>query len=227
MTEIKENALFIADAHYPHHGKQFLDILKKLDSGEREVSQLFLMGDNFDLLFAYNDHIQTFSREAIALLQKLSQKIEIHYFEGNHDFCLKPIFPHMQIYSREEQPAYFKLGEARVGISHGDRYAVGTVYDLYCTLLRRKTTLRLLRPLSKFLISSQMKKLSSKNICHPFEGFESRVGEILHAYGEIDLVIEGHYHQAKVVGKYISLPSLACQQEVALVKDGKVVFTSL
>ena len=92
MITIKEQALFIADSHYPHHGDAFLDLLKKLEHGVLKTTQLFLMGDNFDLLFGHNDYIQTFSKEAIDHLQTLSQKIEIYYFEGNHDFCLKEVF---------------------------------------------------------------------------------------------------------------------------------------
>ena len=120
MITIKEQALFIADSHYPHHGDAFLEVLKKLESGELKTSQLFLMGDNFDLLFGHNDYIKTFSKEAIRLLQRLSKKLEIHYFEGNHDFCLKELFPDIKVYSREEQPIMFTLGDKKVAISHGD-----------------------------------------------------------------------------------------------------------
>lgn len=74
MPSIKEGALFIADAHYPHHGNAFLTLLQQLDNGNLQSPQLFLMGDIFDLLFGYNDYIQTFSYEAITLLQKLSTK---------------------------------------------------------------------------------------------------------------------------------------------------------
>ncbi|BAF72253.1 UDP-2,3-diacylglucosamine diphosphatase [Sulfurovum sp. NBC37-1] len=227
MIEIQGNALFIADSHYPHHGDAFLETLQKLESGEVQTPQLFLMGDNFDLLFGYNEYIQTFSLEAIELLQKLSQKIEIHYFEGNHDFCLKELFPQVQVYSREEQPVFFNLGEKKVGISHGDKYATDFGYDLYCKIMRNKTTLTVLKPFEKAIIDDRMKKLLEKNICHTFTGFEKRVEEIMKHYEECDLVIEGHYHQAKVFGNYISLPSLACQEQVAVVKEGKVLFVSL
>ncbi|RUM72514.1 MAG: UDP-2,3-diacylglucosamine diphosphatase, partial [Sulfurovum sp.] len=50
MIQIKENALFIADSHYPHHGDAFLVLLQKLEKKEIHTSQLFLLGDNFDLL---------------------------------------------------------------------------------------------------------------------------------------------------------------------------------
>jgi UDP-2,3-diacylglucosamine hydrolase len=227
VIEIQESAIFIADAHYPHHGDAFLKLLQRLESGELTTPQLFLMGDNFDLLFGYNDYIQTFAGEAIALLNKLSQTIDIHYFEGNHDFCLSPIFPDIAIYSREQQPLYFTLGSCRVALSHGDKYATGFGYDLYCKLLRNKTTLRLLQPFEKAIIDDRMQKLSQKNICHSFNAFESRVAKILTHYEKADLVIEGHFHQAKQVDKYISLPSLACQGEVGMVKEGRLLFLRL
>ncbi|TET90677.1 MAG: UDP-2,3-diacylglucosamine diphosphatase, partial [Sulfurovum sp.] len=189
--------------------------------------QLFLMGDNFDLLFGHNDYIKTFSNEAITLLQRLSKKLEIHYFEGNHDFCLKELFPDVKVYSREEQPIMFTLGDKKVAISHGDKYVTGFGYDLYCTVLRNKTTLTLLKPFEKAIIDHRMKKLSKKHICYTLQGFEKRVEEILEHYTDADMVIEGHFHQAKVFGKYISLPSLACQGQVAVVRDGEIEFIEL
>ena len=225
--EIKEGAIFIADSHYPHHGDAFLVLLKKLENGEIKTSQLFLMGDNFDLLFGYNDFIQTFSSEAIALLRKLSTKLEVHYFEGNHDFCLKEVFPDIKVYSREQQPVMFKLEEKKVAISHGDKYVTGFGYDLYCKVLRNKTILTLLKPFQKAVINYYMQKLSQKKICHTFEDFDKKVENILEYYKEADLVIEGHFHQSKVLGKYISLPSLACQGQVGVIKEADMLFITL
>ena len=227
MNVIQENAIFIADSHYPHHGNEFLILLQKLDNEEIKTSQLFLMGDNFDLLFGYNDYIQTFSSEAIILLQKLSKKIEIHYFEGNHDFCLKELFPNINVYSRDEQPIMFTLNEKKAALSHGDKYVTGFGYDLYCKVLRNKTTLTLLKLFEKSIIGDRMHKLSQKNICHVFHHFDNRVEKILKHYTNVDLVIEGHFHQSKILGKYISLPSLACQNKVAVIEEGKVVFKDL
>lgn len=225
--EIKENAIFIADSHYPHHGDAFLTLLQRIAAKEIQPPQLFLMGDNFDLLFGYNDYIQTFSKEAIVLLQRLSKELEIIYLEGNHDFCLKELFPDMKVYSRAEQPIYYELNGQKVALSHGDRYVTGFGYDLYCKLLRNKTTLTLLKPFQKLIINHRMGKLSGKEICFNFTGFETRVEQILEHYQEAGLVIEGHFHQAKTIGKYISLPSLACQGEIGVVENGKIVFKKL
>ena len=224
---IEEGALFIADSHYPHHGNDFFLLLQKLVSKEITTPQLILMGDNFDLLFGYNDYIKTFSKEAINLLQALSKTTKIHYLEGNHDFCLKELFPDIHVYSREEQPVQFMLNEKQVAVSHGDKYVTGAGYDLYCRLLRNKTTLTLLRPFEKWIIDHRMGKLSQKKICRTFHGFEKRVEAILSHYKDADLVIEGHFHQAKRVGKYISLPSLACQREVGVIKESEIMFVSV
>jgi len=226
MISIQENAIFIADSHYPHHGDDLLILLQKIESGAVATPQLFLMGDNFDLLFAYNTYIQTFSKEVITLLQRLSKTLEIHYLEGNHDFCLSALFPDIMVYSREAQPVFFILNGKKVAMSHGDKYATGFAYGLYCKVMRNKHTLMLLKPWEKYIIDDRMVKLSKKNICHHFEGFEKRVEQILASYETCDLVIEGHYHQAKIFGKYISLPSQACQHQVAVVEEGEIVFKS-
>ncbi|CAA6803050.1 MAG: FIG022708: hypothetical protein [uncultured Sulfurovum sp.] len=227
MMKIKEGAIFIADSHYPHHGDAFLKLLLAIEKKEIKTDQVFLMGDNFDLLFGYNDYIQTFSHEVIDLLQKLSETIEIHYFEGNHDFCLKNIFTNMNVYSRDAQPKVFLLDNKKVALSHGDKYETGFGYNLYCKLLRHKKTLQFLKLFDKAIIDDRMKKLSKKHICHTFTGFENRVESILKHYEDVDLVIEGHFHQSKMLGKYISLPSLACQGKVGVVVEGKVVFKRL
>lgn len=226
-NEIKEGAIFIADSHYPHHGESFLLLLHKINNKEIKTPQLFLMGDNFDLLFGYNDYIQTFSAEVIKLLQALSKEIEIIYMEGNHDFCLGELFPDIQVYTREEQPIHYTLDEQSVAIAHGDKYVTGFGYDLYCKLLRNRFTLMILKPFQKPIINDRMKKLSSKNICRPFRNFPQRVEQIMEHYKGIDLVIEGHFHQAKVIGNYISLPSLACQGEVGVIEEGNIVFKRL
>jgi len=227
MTDIKESALFIADAHYPHHGDEFIKLLYKLDSGVLTTPQLFLMGDIFDLLFGYNDYILTFCDEAISLLQKLSQKIEMHYFEGNHDFCLKDIFPNINVYSRDEQPVIMKLDNKRVALSHGDKYETGFGYGVYCRLLRNKITLNLLKPFEKKIINYQMEKLPSKIICRKMPDFEQKAKAIMSYYKDVDLVIEGHFHQAINIDNYISLPSLACQKKVAIVQESNIIFSNI
>jgi len=217
--ELKEHALFIADAHYPHHGDAFLELLQKIENKTIETPQLFLMGDIFDLLFGYNHYIQTFSQKGIDLLNRVSEELEVIYLEGNHDFCLKETFPHIKVYSREEQPIHYKLKTEDIYLSHGDKYETGLGYNLYSKLLRSKILLTLLRPFEKKIIDHRMKKLKVKKICGKFIGYEKRFDAILSHYPKDSIIIEGHFHQALQYKNYISLPSLACQGEVTMVKD--------
>jgi UDP-2,3-diacylglucosamine hydrolase len=222
--QLKEGALFIADAHYPHHGDAFLTILKKIEAKELTPPQLFLMGDIFDLLFGHNNYIETFSKPAITLLQKLSKELDIIYLEGNHDFCLKELFPNITVYSRREQPVHYKLAEQNIYLAHGDKYTAGALFNLYSTLLRTKTTLTLLKPLEKRIIDHRMGKLKVKSICGDFKGYQKRFDAIRSHYPKDALIIEGHFHQALQHKNYISLPSLACQAQVGVVKGKFIKF---
>ena len=222
--EIKENALFIADAHYPHHGDEFLKLLQQLRAKELTPPQLFLMGDIFDLLFGYNDYIQTFSKPAIELLQEISKELEIIYLEGNHDFCLKELFPNIKVYSRKEQPIHYRLGDKDIYLAHGDKYTAGAIFNLYATLLRTKSTLTILKPFEKQIIDHRMNRLKIKSICGDFKGYAKRFDAIRDHYPKDALIIEGHFHQALYYKNYISLPSLACQGEVAVVRGEGLEF---
>lgn len=221
---IKENALFIADAHYPHHSKKLLTLLQDIQNSKIQTSQLFLMGDIFDLLFGHNDYIQTFSKEAITLLQTLSQTLEIIYLEGNHDFCLKEVFPNIKVYSRKEQPLHYKLNEQDIYLSHGDKYETGFGYNLYSKILRNKITLSLLKPFEQQIIDHRIKKLKAKKICGIFKGYKKRFDAIRSHYPKDSLIIEGHFHQGLVHENYVSLASLACQGKVGIVKNGEISF---
>ena len=225
--EIKEGALFVADAHYPHHGEEFLELLRRLQNGEIVTPQLFLMGDIFDLLFGQNEYIKTFYPEAISILNELSKSIEIHYFEGNHDFLLKNIFTNIKVYPRESQPVLFKLNGKVAGLSHGDRFALGWKYDLYCLFQRSPLLFTVLKPFGKYLIDRQMGKLKKKSICRKMPDFEKRAEKILAHYNDANIVIEGHYHQGVKLGRYISLPALACQKEITVVRNGELLFLKL
>jgi len=69
-----------------------------------------------------------------------------------------------------------------------------------------------------------MKKLKAKKICGEFKGYQKRFDAIRSHYPKEALIIEGHFHQSLVHENYVSLPSLACQGKVGIIKNGKIVF---
>ena len=134
---IKEGAIFLADAHENVNRNGFLKFLRAIDSGEiKEPPQIFLLGDMFDFLTGEGEYTREFYSEHLNLINKISQKVEIFYFEGNHDFRLSNLFDKtreiwderemlryksVRVYDIYDQPANFKtINEERVQIAHGD-----------------------------------------------------------------------------------------------------------
>jgi UDP-2,3-diacylglucosamine hydrolase len=226
---LKEGAIFIADAHYPHFGSRLLEVLEAIESGEIDTPQLILMGDIFDLLFGCGNYIQSFSKDAIEALNRVSNKKEVIYLEGNHDFYLKRVFRNIKIYSIAKQPLKMRLGSKLVMLSHGDKFEVGIGYKIYSSLIRSGVVLNLLRVAERFIINRNIQRLKQKSICRgEFVGFEKKVKKILTHYPkDVDLVVEGHFHQGVKIQNYISLPSLVCQEAIGVVENREIVFKKI
>jgi len=227
MIQIEEGALFIADAHYPTHGTALLELLYQIDAGELVVPQLFLMGDIFDLLVGGLEKSYALNSEAIKLIKSISTHTDIFYFEGNHDFQLKKIFTNIKIYSREEQPQYMGYNGFIVGLSHGDRFLSGWKHDLLSRVLRKSFILKTIKTLRPRIIEQMRVRLSHKEICHEIPRFEEKAKRIFERYRGAYWVIEGHYHQAKKYYGYLSLPSLACHKQVAVMGSQYIEFVSI
>jgi UDP-2,3-diacylglucosamine hydrolase len=89
---LKNKAAVIADVHYKKGDTDFLNLLKKWI--ENPPSQIFFLGDIFHLLLPFKYLIQ-YNQEAIELMNTLSEKTEVYYTPGNHDFNIEKIFPNI------------------------------------------------------------------------------------------------------------------------------------
>ncbi|WP_107785281.1 UDP-2,3-diacylglucosamine diphosphatase [Campylobacter concisus] len=238
---IKEGAIFIADAHENVNRNGFLKFLRAIDSGEiKEPPQIFLLGDMFDFLTGEGEYTIEFYSEHLSLINKISQKVEIFYFEGNHDFRLSNLFnktreiwderemlcyKSVRVYDIYDQPANFKtINEERVQIAHGDIFL--PFVDKYALrFLRLRWFLKFMNALDKFLnfkISKAiLAKLTNKNLDYKIPNFKELMGKHLQGY-EAGIVIEGHYHQGEqfnIYDKfYINLPCFACEQSYFVVE---------
>ncbi len=226
---LKDEAIFIADSHYNKKNQEFKLILKKIKNREISCNQIFLMGDNFDFLAFETEYFKEINSEIIELLNILSNSYEIFYLEGNHDYNLSKIFPNIKVVKRENQPLILAYKDKRIALSHGDNF-INWHYNLYCKIIRNSYFLKFLNFLDiNFFISKKIEKaLENKNICHDLSYFEELVNKRVKNYSE-DIVIEGHYHQAKSykIGnqEYINIPSLCCQKSYTVFKDEK--FTNI
>lgn len=228
--EIKEGAFIVSDAHYSQIRPQFLDFLKDIDSKKLKPTQIILMGDIFDALFGEIPYTHKTNQEAINLLNKLSQKIEIIYLEGNHDFNLKNIFPNIRVYSLDVQPILCKYNGKKIMLAHGD-FATDIKYNVYTKIIRNTFVLRALKLVDSILSHSILNKLeeylSKKNDCKEFEHFKEFISKRIENKYDVDYFIEGHYHQNKSINfeklTYINLGAFACNQRFFIVKSSKEV----
>lgn len=200
MQEIQNQALFIADCHENEKRQDFYNFLLALKSGAIQAPQLFLMGDIFDFL-AYNASytLEVYAKE-IQLLQELSEKMELFYFEGNHDFNLARIFPKIKIYPNEVQPVHFKINEKeQVSLSHGDNFLPYFIKKILMFLRKEKMInfldffdKRMKRKITKAILKSQV----DKKLYREFSGFESFVKNKISNFST-PYIFEGHFHQGK------------------------------
>lgn len=228
MNALQNGAVFIADSHTASYRPQLIPLLKTLN--DNPPIQIFLMGDMFDVLVGnYPESVER-NREALDLILGLAQKTEVHYFEGNHDYNLKNILPGVRVYDRDEQPVFFEKDSLMVGISHGDVLS-GFFHAAYMRMIKSIGFVALLQWLNRHILKNGIwNKLDSwlqqKNICYPFDGFENLAQRRLTKYRkirEIDVVIEGHYHQDKNYydqgTEYINLGAHACNQSYYLLES--------
>ncbi len=98
----------------------FLELLD-LWSHEESLTHLFMVGDIFDLWIGGHD---IFKKEYAALISALLrlQKtgVDVHYFEGNHDFHLSSFWQDELGIQVHTGPKTFQLGRYKVRVEHGD-----------------------------------------------------------------------------------------------------------
>jgi UDP-2,3-diacylglucosamine hydrolase len=118
-------AIFLSDIHLRGTQDSRLKLLiQRLDEeiAVGSLTQLFLLGDIFDLWVGAHQHFVAEYAELLARLAKLRKMgVEIHYFEGNHDL-------HLAGYWREQlgakvhvESVVMNLAGLRVQLEHGDQ----------------------------------------------------------------------------------------------------------
>lgn len=230
--EIQNGALFIADVHYGHYRRDFESLLSALENGTINPPQIFLMGDIFDLLVGEIKSSTDDNGSIITRLNQLSQKIEMVYLEGNHDFNLASLFPHMTVFSRSEQPVAATIDKRSCLFSHGDKSSE-RLHESYMSAIRNRRVLQCLNTLEQKLFQAGIYKklvrwLEHKEICSKLKSFEKIVKKRLEVFSslasfpEVSYIVEGHYHQGEVleIGHkvYVGLPAYACVQSFFVVE---------
>jgi UDP-2,3-diacylglucosamine hydrolase len=222
LHKLQDDALFIADAHYQVGiREEFYDFLLALKNQEIKTSQLIMMGDMFDLLVGSIDYTVAENQKVITLINTLSLKIQILYFEGNHDFDLQKLFPKVTVIPRHKQPLYCHYHDKHILLSHGDLYQ-GWRYQAFCALLRNTITLKILNFIDKnrdnFISKHILNAQKNKNICKKVDNFHQKIKQKSKKYdiagNRFDVICEGHYHMNETYNfegtQYVLFASYAC-----------------
>jgi len=220
-TFLKDGAIFIADSHYSKKCETLYFLLLKIEKGEIKTNQIFLVGDIFHLLLDFK-YLKTYNQKVIELIDRLSSKIEILYFEGNHDFCLDGIF-------NKNVKIFKELKKDNICINHGDIYISDKFYQIYVKIIRNKRFMKFVNVITfNFLNNWLFKILLNKKIrCDKMEEFQKLAKQKLKFYPNCDLIIEGHYHQDSFYKNYLNLPSLYCQKSFLQLKNGTFITISI
>jgi UDP-2,3-diacylglucosamine hydrolase len=198
------------------------------------------MGDIFDFLAGEITYFVTQNQEIIQLINELSQKIDIVYLEGNHDYNLEKVFPNVTIITRDNQPLVCEFWDTsklesnlktrKIVLAHGDIFTPFS-YNFYTSIIRNKSFLKFLNSIdiANWLTKKVDNWLRNKKLIYEFEDFETfAIKRLLHyKYQKADLILEGHYHQGKSYKHYTNLPAFGISAQFVMFKNNKLIELSV
>ncbi len=115
---------FLSDLHLgSSHEPNFLLFLNYLKSlSEKKVTHLFLLGDIFDLWVGDQKYFVEKYKPIVEELKSLSKSgVEIHYFEGNHDFLFRNFWQKEVGVYVYDGPQRLEICGLNLLLAHGDQ----------------------------------------------------------------------------------------------------------
>ena len=121
------NAYFLSDIHIKSADEPSAQtLLKFLRSIDKKTTHLFLLGDIFDVWVGpHQYYVNKFSDLVSEFKRIASEGVELHYFEGNHDFFLKGFWDKEVGAKVHPGPINFNLSNLKLRIEHGDQTNLG------------------------------------------------------------------------------------------------------
>ncbi len=117
-----------------------MDILKSFLSIDfSHDDKVFLLGDIFDLLIGPHDEYKEIFDWFFNRIDELVKKgVEIHYFEGNHDFHLEKLLVNYGIRLHKE-PLVYEINGKKALLCHGDEIEIGNLpYKIYKSFVQSR-----------------------------------------------------------------------------------------
>ncbi len=202
-------AVFVSDIHIAspdgERCSRFIDFLDGLHR-DADVSELYLLGDIFDLWVADHDYfIERYSAVIERLCALDKRGVKIAYFEGNHDLYLRHYWEHELGFAVYGGPAYLEVGGRTLRLEHGDEMNPDDKgYRFLRWFLRTPPVHFLCRRLPGWLVAKIGDRASAASRQYSSNGSGSATDEVIDmirtharvAFRErpFDILIGGHVH---------------------------------
>jgi UDP-2,3-diacylglucosamine hydrolase len=221
LTVAGKDWIFVSDAHFSGRDPEEMEaFLKFLDSEEKRIDHLVILGDLFEFFFGFksiSSAKESFAfTEYLPVLERLQilhrQGIQIKYFEGNHDFALHSFFSEQLGMEVEVYPdgCEERLEGKRTFIAHGDlsnprqwRYLVfrRILKNRWTYHLMHFTGPRLSRRIAQKLSEMSYQKYHVDRAPYPPPAFKAFAHQkFLEGF---EIVILGHSHFPEQVEEWI------------------------
>ena len=221
MARSEKDWIFISDAHFTGRDPESIGgFLRFLDSEKERIGHLVILGDLFEFFFGFKNFFSTGKSSAFTeylpvfneLRSLYEERIQIKYFEGNHDFFLHSFFSEEFGMEVEVCPngCEQRLEEYRTFIAHGDlSNPKQWTYRILRRILKNSLTYRLIH-LAGPRISQQVARRWSDmsyqkyhDEGHPAPSPAFRAFAHQKFLEGFDLVILGHSHYPDQVEEWI------------------------
>lgn len=195
-------AVFFSDAHLlDAEGESGRVLMRFLRGVTRGLDHLFVVGDLFDFWFARGPVVYPGFRPVIEELASMQGRgVQVHLFEGNHDFYLADYFERVRGFEVFPDEALLDLDGRQVYVAHGDRV---DPTDKGYRMLRRVLRSPFFYGLQKRLPLALLWKLARRSsaaskeyLAKPQEGLAAKMESFaMTKFSEgADAVILGHCH---------------------------------
>ena len=203
------NHWFVSDIHLKNvnerNGNTLLRFFNFL-SKDPKNNQIFLLGDIFD--FWLSDG-KAFQRHYSVLIKEIKKFLEsggkVFYFEGNHDFHIDVFWTKKLGIPVFEKEQYFKIGEYKVRLEHGDFInPADKAYLKYRERTRQPWVELIAHTLPGFFwksfgeyLSSRSRKKTSRYLTENLDKSVQLIRQYakdVHRKNEFDILITGHMH---------------------------------
>lgn len=203
---ISSKSIFISDIHLTQKNELIKNsFFSFLDNFPKEVQNLFIVGDLFDLWIG-DDFRNELVENLNFKLKKITDKQKsIFFFHGNRDFLIGESFCKTSNIKLISEPKVFDFFGYKTLILHGDQLCTGDIdYQNFCKIVRNKqwqTEFLSLSIPERLKIAQNVRKESSISLANKDDYITDVDGQTVLEYFKkynVTHIIHGHTHRPKI-----------------------------